>query len=73
MFPVRRHERMIAGVKGTLLAGTNVRVKLGLCLAVCGVLPAFGGCLVGSGSGSTTGPLFVVSCDKGREPRRGHV
>jgi hypothetical protein len=60
---------MMAGGKGSFLAGPEVRVKLGLCLAVCGVLPAFAGCLRGSGSGSTTGPLFVVNCDKGASRR----
>jgi len=40
-------------------------VKLGLSFAVCGALAACAGCSVGPGSGSTTGPLFVVSCDKG--------
>jgi hypothetical protein len=40
-------------------------VKLGLSVALCGALAALGGCSVGSGSGSTTGPLFVVNCDNG--------
>jgi hypothetical protein len=56
---------MMAGVRGSFVAGIHARVKLEVCLAVCGTLTAFGGCSVGSGSGSTTGPLFVVSCDKG--------
>jgi hypothetical protein len=40
-------------------------VKLGVGLALCGVLAPFGGCSVGSGSGSATGSLFVVSCNDG--------
>ncbi len=41
------------------------RPRLALWFAVCGVLAACGGCAVGSGSGSATGPLFVVGCNKG--------
>ena len=36
-----------------------------LAIAVACPLAAFGGCAVGSGSGSATGSLFVVGCDKG--------
>jgi hypothetical protein len=57
---------MNAGVKGSCRdhrpSLEHAGVKLGLSLAVCGALAAFGGCSVGSGSGSITGPLFVVSC-----------
>ncbi len=40
-------------------------MKIGLTLAAWAALAALGGCSVGSGSGSITGPLFVVNCDKG--------
>jgi hypothetical protein len=38
-------------------------LKLWLWGATCVALAAFGGCSVGQGSGSVTGPLFVVSCN----------
>ena len=40
-------------------------MKLGLWFAIGGVLAALGRCSVGAGSGSATGPLFVVSCNNG--------
>ena len=40
-------------------------MKRALLFALGGALAAFGGCAVGQGSGSATGPLFVVSCNNG--------